>query len=96
MVFDMPRGAPARKLAITVDRAVHAKVIKAAAEDRVSVSAWLTAAARNAIRIREGLEAMTEWEVEHGELSDDELAAAKARVARDTKKPARSRKRRGS
>jgi hypothetical protein len=78
----MPRGAPARKLAITVDRDVHAKVIKAAAEDHVSVSAWLTAAARHAIRIREGLLAVGEWEAEHGALSEQELDAARARIAR--------------
>lgn len=76
----MPRGAPASKLAITVDRDVHAKVIKAAAEDRVSVSAWLTAAARQAIRLREGLAGVTEWEAEHGAFSEEELAEARARV----------------
>jgi len=77
----MPRGAPASKLAITVDRDVHAKVIRAAAEDHVSVSAWLTAAARQAIRRREGLLAVAEWEAEHGAFSDEELAAARRRIA---------------
>lgn len=76
----MPRGAPASKLAITVDRDVHAKVIKAAAEDKMSVSAWMTAAARQAIRLREGLAAVAEWEAEHGAFSEEELAAARARV----------------
>jgi len=77
----MPRGAPALKLAITVDRDVHAKVIKAAAEDKVSVSAWLTTAARHAIRIREGQVAVAQWEAEHGAFSEQELAAARKRVA---------------
>jgi hypothetical protein len=88
----MPRGAPASKLAITVDRDVHAKVIKAAAEDHMSVSAWLTAAARHAIRLREGLAAVAEWEAEHGALSEEELAEARARVATASaakRKPAR-------
>ena len=76
----MPRGAPASKLAITVDRDVHAKVIRAAAEDKVSVSAWLTAAARHAIRLREGLLAVAEWEAEQGAFSQEELAAARKRV----------------
>lgn len=82
----MPRGAPASKLAITVDRDVHAKVIRAAAEDQVSVSAWLTAAARQAIRLREGLVAVAEWEAEHGAFSEEELAAARRRVASGAKK----------
>lgn len=77
----MPRGAPASKLAITVDRDVHAKVVRAAAEDRMSVSAWLTAAARQAIRLREGLSAVEEWEAEHGAFSEEELAEARKRVA---------------
>ena len=77
----MPRGAPALKLAITVDRDVHAKVIEAAAHDRMSVSAWLTEAARRAIKIREGLAAVGEWEAEHGPLSAEELAAARKRIA---------------
>ncbi|MBK6696636.1 MAG: hypothetical protein IPG50_31265 [Myxococcales bacterium] len=81
----MPRGAPASKLAITVDRDVHAKVIRAAAEDQVSVSAWLTAAARQAIRLREGLVAVAEWEAEHGAFSEEELAAARRRVASGAK-----------
>lgn len=77
----MPRGAPASKLAITVDRDVHAKVIRAAAEDEMSVSAWLTAAARQAIRLREGLVAVAEWEAEHGTFSEEELAEARKRIA---------------
>ena len=77
----MPRGAPASKLAITVDRDVHAKVIRAAAEDQMSVSAWLTAAARQAIRLREGLVAVAEWEAEHGAFSKEELAEARKRIA---------------
>jgi hypothetical protein len=77
----MPRGAPASKLAITVDRDVHAKVVRAAAEDQMSVSAWLTAAARHAIRLREGLVAVAEWEAEHGSFSEEELAEARQRIA---------------
>lgn len=77
----MPRGAPARKLAISVDQDVHAKVLKAAAEDRVSVSAWLTEAAQRAIRSREGLAAVAAWEAEYGAFTDQELAAARMAVA---------------
>ena len=47
----------------------------------MSVSAWLTAAARQAIRRREGLLAVAEWEAEHGAFSSEELAEAHQRIA---------------
>jgi hypothetical protein len=77
----MPRGDPAAKLAITVDRAVHERVVAAAAEDGLSVSAWMTEAARRALRIRDGLHAVARWERENGALTADEMAAARRRVA---------------
>ena len=54
----MPRGNPSPKLAITVDPDVHAAVVEAAAAEGVSVSAWMTAAARRALRVRSGLAAV--------------------------------------
>lgn len=95
----MPRGSPAIKLAITVDRDVHAKVLLAAKEDELSVSAWMTAAARQVLRVREGLEAVAAWEREHGALTDAELQAARERISsagapkskgRGSKRPRRS------
>ena len=79
----MPRGKPSPKLAITVDPEVHAGVVAAASEEGVSVSAWMTNAARAALLVRDGLKAVTEWEAEHGTLSDDELAQAHRRVAEE-------------
>lgn len=76
----MPRGNPSPKLAITVDPEVHARVVAAAKEEGVSVSAWMTAAARHALRIRDGLAAVAEWELENGPLTDEELEAARRRV----------------
>jgi hypothetical protein len=76
----MPRGNPSPKLAITVDPDVHAQVIAAAAADGVSVSAWMTSAARRALRLRDGLAAVAEWEAEHGALTGEELEAARRRV----------------
>ncbi len=78
----MPRGNPAVKLAVTVDAEVHSHLKRAAKADGVSVSAWLTAAARRALQIRDGLAAVAEWETEHGSFSETELAAARARVAK--------------
>lgn len=77
----MPRGKPSPKLAITVDPDVHAQVLAAAADDGVSVSAWMTKAARRALLVRDGLAAVAEWEAEHGAFSDAEMAAARQRVA---------------
>lgn len=77
----MPRGRPSPKLAITVDPDVHEQVIAAAAQDRMSVSAWMTAAARRALLVRDGLVAVAEWEREHGALTPNERRAARRRVA---------------
>lgn len=79
----MPRGRPSPKLAITVDSGVHEQVLAAAAEEGVSVSAWMTAAARRALLVRDGLRAVAEWEQERGSLTDAELEAAHRRVAGD-------------
>jgi hypothetical protein len=76
----VPRGNPSPKLAITVDPDVHAQVVAAAQEEGVSVSAWMTTAARRALRIRDGLAAVAEWEADNGPLTDEELQAARDRV----------------
>lgn len=80
------------KLAISVERDVHAKVLKAAEAEGVSVSAWMAAAARQALLLREGLAAVAEWEAEHGELTPGELDAARRRISR-RRRAARRRKR---
>ncbi len=84
----MPRGKPSPKLAITVDADVHAGIVDAAAHDGVSVSAWMTDAARRALLVRDGLAAVAEWEREHGPLTEAELVAARERVrSQITKRP---------
>jgi hypothetical protein len=86
----MPRGSPAIKLAITVDREVHAKVLTAAEADGLSVSAWLTTAARRALLVRDGLAAVMEWEAEHGSFTRSELDAARRRVAKASNRKRRA------
>ncbi len=86
----MPRGNPSPKLAITVDPEVHAQVVAAAEEEGMSVSAWMTSAARRALLVRDGLRAVAEWEAEQGALTDAELAAARRRVAAALSGSARS------
>ena len=87
----MPRGNPSPKLAITVDPEVHEQVLAAAADEGVSVSAWMTDAARRTLVIRDGLRAVKEWEAENGALTDAELDAARRRVASETLAPRRRR-----
>lgn len=88
----MPRGNPAVKLAVSVDAEVHAKVLKAAEAEGTSVSAWITAAARRALLVRDGLAAVAEWEAEQGALTEAELEAARARIERTAPRRKRSRR----
>lgn len=81
ILSSMPRGNPSPKLTITVDPEVRQQVVAAATDEGVSVSAWLTSAARQALLVRDGLAAVTEWEKRHGRLTDDEMTAARQRVA---------------
>jgi hypothetical protein len=76
----VPRGKPSPKLAITVDPDVHAQVLAEAKRTGVSVSAWMTEAARRRLKIQDGLAAVAEYEAEYGHFTDEELAAARERV----------------
>jgi hypothetical protein len=87
----VPRGKPSPKLAITVDADVHQGVLAAAADEGISVSAWMTEAARRALLVRDGLRAVAEWEEEHGGFTEAELEAARRRVAEAVVASARSR-----
>ena len=79
------------KLAVTVDSDVHAKVLVAAEAEGTSVSAWITAAARRALLVRDGLAAVREWEAEHGALTPAELEAARTRLERRSRRKRSSR-----
>jgi hypothetical protein len=68
---------PFPELAITIDPDVHKNIVKAAARDKLSVSAWMTIAAREALQRRAGLAAVAEWEKEHGILAEDEMKEAR-------------------
>jgi hypothetical protein len=76
----MPRGNPSPKLAITIDPEVHENMLAAAARDKVSVSAWMTHAAREALLRRAGLAAVALWEKQHGRLSPEEMYEAHRNV----------------
>jgi hypothetical protein len=76
----MPRGNPSPKLAITIDPDIHEKVLAAAARDGMSVSAWMTAAARLSLQRRAGLAAVALWEKQHGRFTTEEMNQARRRV----------------
>ena len=88
----MPRGNPSPKLTITIDPEVHENVLAAAARDGVSVSAWMTSAAREALQRRAGLAAIAQWERQHGHLSVEEMDEARrnvrAQLSRIARRPA--------
>ena len=76
----MPRGNPSPKLAITVDPEIHGNILAAAIRDGVSVSAWMTEAAREALQRRVGLAAVALWEKQHGRLTPHEMDEARRNV----------------
>ena len=90
----MPRGNPSPKLAITVDPDIHKNILAAAARDGVSVSAWMTAAAREALQRRAGLAAVALWEKQYGRLTSEEMnearrsVRAQLRTSRTVRRPA--------
>jgi hypothetical protein len=66
-------------------------VLAAAAEEGLSVWAWMTAAARQALLVCDGLAAVAGWEAEHGRLSEVEMEAARRRVAGEARGSVRPR-----
>lgn len=76
----MPRGNPSPKIAITIDPDIHENILAAAARDRVSVSAWMTLAAREALQRRAGLAAVALWEKQHGRFTAKEVNEARRNV----------------
>lgn len=76
----MPRGNPSPKLAITVDPEIHESILAAATREGVSVSAWMTDAAREALQRRAGLAAISLWEKQHGQFTEAEMDEARRSV----------------
>ena len=76
----MPRGNPSPKLVITVDPDIHEHMFAAAAREGVSVSAWMTTAARQALQRRAGLAAIARWEKQHGPFTTEEMNEARRNV----------------
>ena len=88
----MPRGNPSPKLAITIDPDIHKNILAAAARDGVSVSAWMTIAAREALQRRAGLAAVSLWEKEHGRSTAKEMDEARRSVREQLRTPRTARR----
>ena len=67
------------KRSVSLDDDVARRIEAVAAEDGVSFSAWLSAAAQRQLRLREGLQGVAEWESEAGALTAAARAAGESR-----------------
>ena len=89
----MPRGNPSPKIAITIDPNIHENILAAAARDGVTVSAWMTAAAREVLQRRAGLAAVALWEEEHGRFTAEKMTEARLSVRAQLQTPRKARRR---
>ncbi|MBT8207010.1 MAG: hypothetical protein HKN07_06455 [Acidimicrobiia bacterium] len=67
-----------KKISIALDPHVASAASDAAQRKGLSLSAWLNEAASRALQIDDGLAAVSAYEVEYGQLSDDSLDEADA------------------
>ncbi len=70
-----------RKVTITLDERLLDELNAVAHEDGVPLSRLIASAAEHELRLRIAQKEMADWEVAHGALLPDELAAAKAEIA---------------
>jgi hypothetical protein len=73
---------PVRKLSIALEDEVAEAAARAAERAGLSLSAWLNHAAEHELALEAGIEAVRDWEAEHGELTPEELEAADALLDR--------------
>lgn len=65
-----------RKLSVSLDDDAVSVATAAAEAAGLSLSAWLSRAAVRTAHIEDGLQAVEEWEVEHGTLTEQEMRSA--------------------
>ncbi len=70
------------KRSVSLSDEVAKRIEVAAAEDGLSFSAWLSAAAERELHIRDGLRGVAEWESEAGALTLEERAAGETLLNR--------------
>ena len=69
-----------QRVTVSLEAELAEAVRDAAAEDAQNLSAWLADAARRRLASRGLCDVLAEWEAGHGTFSEDELAAARARI----------------
>jgi hypothetical protein len=77
-----------KKRSISIPPELDAEIAAAAEAAGMSYSAWVADAARKEFTIRAGLEAVSQYEAEHGAFTPAEIAAADEWAARATQRPA--------
>ncbi len=79
-----------KKRSISLPPELDAEIAAAAAAAGLTYSGWLAETARREFTVRSGLEAVAEFEREHGALSDEELADGEAWAAEAVKRSSRT------
>ena len=79
--------AQREKRSISLPPALASAIDEAAAEEGTSVSAWLAESAARRLRLEDWQRVLAEWETEHGALTDDERAEARAVVRESLGRP---------
>ena len=76
-----------KKRSISLPPELDAEIAAAAQAAGMSYSAWVAQTARKEFIIRAGLEAVSQYEAEHGPFTPDEIAQADEWAARVTRSP---------
>ncbi len=71
-----------KKRSISIPPELDAEIASAAQSAGMTYSAWIAQTARKEFTIRAGLEAVSQFEDEHGPFSPDEIAEAEEWAAR--------------
>jgi hypothetical protein len=80
-----------KKRSISMPPDLDAEIAAAAADAGVSYSAWLADTARKEFTIRAGLDAVSQFEQDHGAFTAEEIAEADAWAAQAVARPGQSR-----
>ena len=77
-----------KKRSISIPPELDAEIAAAAQDAGMSYSAWIAQTVRKEFIIQAGLEAVSQYEAEHGPFSPDEIAEADGWAAGITQPPA--------
>jgi hypothetical protein len=77
-----------KKRSISIPPELDAEIAAAAQDAGMSYSAWIAQTARKEFIIRAGLEAVSQYEAEHGPFNPDEIAEADEWATRISQPPA--------